>query len=164
MPTDACRCGVISAVFDQRIYVLDAGSTEMYRFHHIGAPDGASRKLYRFDPESNTWAALAPAPFPRGPAFAALADRICAFGGGHGVSRSTHAFLETYCYVPATDAWELGPRLPYHGTQGGMNSAPRAVGIAAVGYEGAIYAFGGGAWGYANDYHVTDRAVRLATH
>jgi hypothetical protein len=137
----------VAAELDGRIYLLAGKGT-----------------LHRYDPASDRWQPLTSAPFPRGAAFAALDDRLCAFGGAQGVPRSMHAFLETYCYLPASDTWMIGPPLPYPGTQGGVDSAPRTAGIAAVGYNGSIYAFGGGAWGYANDYLTTAATTRLAKH
>jgi hypothetical protein len=143
----ASRGPGVAAELDGRVYLL-----------------GTEGTLHRYDPASDHWQTLTSAPFPRAAAFAALDDRLCAFGGAQSVPRSMHAFLETYCYVPASDTWMIGPPLPYPGTQGGASAAPRAAGIAAVGYHGSIYAFGGGAWAYANDYLTTTAATRLAKH
>jgi DNA-binding CsgD family transcriptional regulator/N-acetylneuraminic acid mutarotase len=125
-------------------YAIAGYEGQLYLF---GGWDGRSyaAAAYRYDPEIDRWASLAPMGVPRAFAGAGvLGERIYVVGGYNG-----RAELDTCeVYDPAADAWQACPA---------MKASRGGVGVAAIG--DTLYVIGGGWKEYLveNEYFVPGR-------
>ena len=101
--------------------------------------------VYRFDPATASWTAVAPLPSPRVlMAGAAAQGKIYLFGG---IDQNENELDQTLEYDPATDSWQTRAPMP-----GGPRSAVQAATL-----DGKIYVVGG--WPYLDRVEVYDPAT-----
>jgi N-acetylneuraminic acid mutarotase len=109
---------------DGRFYLVGGGTPGL----------GTSDDLLSYDPEANSWAALAPVPLAReAHGVAGSLGRICAIGGRLAAQGNFNTpWADVSCYDPDAEVWMSAPLLP------------RALQeVAAVTVDGEIIAVGG---------------------
>lgn len=118
-PLPAARAGMAAAAYNGEIYAI-AGE----------GPQGVSGSVFRYTPETDSWAQLSDKPTPVTDVHAVLiGEKIYVPGGLGGDGQPTDS-LEIY--DPRRDAWSIGTRLP------------KAVSAYALAdFEGQMYLFGG---------------------
>lgn len=124
MPTP--RSGAVAVVVKDQIYVIGGYSVKNDHSQVLSVNE-------RYDPQTDSWKALAPMSRPRSGAAAAVIDnKIYVIGG---VDKDTNFTSLVERYDPETNAWKTVAPM----------SAPRGVPAAAV-LDGKIYCVGGEAW------------------
>jgi N-acetylneuraminic acid mutarotase len=118
----------VSGVIDGKLYVLHA--TELIDVECEECGTRPTRRLFRYDPVTDTWAKLAWCPNFHRFGMAGVIDGKFYVAGGHNAADDSADKLDIY--DPATNRWSSGRPLP----------SPRSGGSAAV-LGGKLYVIGG---------------------
>jgi N-acetylneuraminic acid mutarotase len=105
-PLHQPRGAAVAAVIGDKLYVAD-GAPQTYG---IGNPGGPYKSLEIYDFKTNSWSSGPDAPFAlHHSAAAALGGKLYMAGGRPDPESSSDAFFR---YDPATEKWEVLPKLP----------------------------------------------------